>query len=97
MVVVLDGGLASTLQASGHEVDGHPLWSAKLLHDNPGAIVEAHAKFIEAGADVLITASYQVFYKFLKYLGCSHHSQFSGMISLSSTWNVLITASYQVW
>ena len=60
MVTILDGGLATTLQAAGHDVEGHPLWSAHLLSVQPRAIVDAHAQFIEAGADVVTTASYQV-------------------------------------
>ncbi|KAF0314386.1 Homocysteine S-methyltransferase 1 [Amphibalanus amphitrite] len=59
MVTILDGGLATTLQAAGHDVEGHSLWSAHLLSTQPRAIVDAHAQFIEAGADVVITASYQ--------------------------------------
>ncbi|KAK8373231.1 hypothetical protein O3P69_017369 [Scylla paramamosain] len=35
---VVDGGLASTLQAEGYEVDGDPLWSARLLATHPSAI-----------------------------------------------------------
>lgn len=57
-VVVLDGGLATTLEARGAELDDG-LWSAGLLLDDPAAIRDAHAAFLEAGADCLITASYQ--------------------------------------
>lgn len=35
---ILDGGLASTLQDSGYSLDGHPLWSARLLAVDPQAI-----------------------------------------------------------
>jgi S-methylmethionine-dependent homocysteine/selenocysteine methylase len=35
------------------------LWSARLLRDDPAAIVEAHAAFAAAGAQVATTASYQ--------------------------------------
>jgi len=59
MVFVLDGGLASTLQESGYDVDGNPLWSAHLLYTNPDAIIEAHTNFIKAGANIVISASYQ--------------------------------------
>lgn len=38
----LDGGLASTLQDSGFQLDGHPLWSARLLAVNPESIKEVH-------------------------------------------------------
>ena len=60
MATILDGGLATTLQDAGYDVEGHPLWSAHLLKTEPQAIVDAHSKFIEAGAEIVTTASYQV-------------------------------------
>jgi homocysteine S-methyltransferase len=56
--VVLDGGLATQLEAAGHDL-GDELWSARLLAENPDAIVAAHRAFIDAGAQVITTASYQ--------------------------------------
>jgi S-methylmethionine-dependent homocysteine/selenocysteine methylase len=56
--VVLDGGLSTELQARGHDVSS-ALWSARLLRDDPAAIVAAHAAFAVAGAQVATTASYQ--------------------------------------
>jgi S-methylmethionine-dependent homocysteine/selenocysteine methylase len=56
--VVLDGGLSTELEARGHDV-GSALWSARLLRDDPEAIVAAHAAFAAAGAQVATTASYQ--------------------------------------
>jgi S-methylmethionine-dependent homocysteine/selenocysteine methylase len=56
--VVLDGGLSTELEARGHDV-GSALWSARLLRDDPAAIVAAHAAFAAAGAQVATTASYQ--------------------------------------
>jgi homocysteine S-methyltransferase len=58
-VVVLDGGLATTLEAAGHDLSG-PLWSARLLAEDPGAIVAANQAFLAAGAEVVTTASYQL-------------------------------------
>jgi homocysteine S-methyltransferase len=57
-VVVLDGGLATLLEARGHDLSSD-LWSARLLTDDPQAIVAAHAEFFAAGAQVATTASYQ--------------------------------------
>jgi homocysteine S-methyltransferase len=57
--VVLDGGLATELETQGHDLSS-ALWSARLLHDDPGAVVAAHAAFAAAGAQVATTASYQV-------------------------------------
>ncbi len=56
--VVLDGGLATALEARGHELSS-ALWSARLLVDAPGEIRAAHAAYLAAGADCVITASYQ--------------------------------------
>src|SRR6185503_2669683 len=56
--VVLDGGLSTELESRGHDVTS-ALWSARLLRDDPGAIVAAHAAFAAAGAQVATTASYQ--------------------------------------
>ena len=57
-VFILDGGLATELEAQGHQLsDG--LWSARLLHDAPEAIQQVHTDYLSAGADCIITASYQ--------------------------------------
>jgi homocysteine S-methyltransferase len=56
--VVLDGGLATQLEAAGHDLRDE-LWSARLLAENPDAIVAAHRAFLDAGAQVITTASYQ--------------------------------------
>jgi homocysteine S-methyltransferase len=56
--VVLDGGLATQLESQGHNLNS-ALWSARLLHDNPEAIVQAHLAYFTAGAQVATTASYQ--------------------------------------
>ena len=55
--VVLDGGLATELEANGHDLRD-ALWSARLLRDDPQAIEDVHVAYFEAGADVAITASY---------------------------------------
>jgi homocysteine S-methyltransferase len=57
-VVVLDGGLATQLEAQGHDLSDD-LWSARLLRDEPAAILQAHQTFFRAGASVATTASYQ--------------------------------------
>jgi len=55
---IIDGGLSTELAAAGHDLSDH-LWSARLLRDEPQAIVDAHAAFLRAGATVSTTASYQ--------------------------------------
>jgi homocysteine S-methyltransferase len=56
--VILDGGLSTELESQGHDVSS-ALWSARLLRDDPAAIVAVHAAFAAAGAQVATTASYQ--------------------------------------
>jgi homocysteine S-methyltransferase len=57
-VIVSDGGLATELEAQGHDLsDG--LWSARLLADDPVAIRAAHLAYFRAGAAIATTASYQ--------------------------------------
>jgi homocysteine S-methyltransferase len=57
-VVVLDGGLSTELERQGSDISGR-LWSARLLRDDPAAVVAVHRTFFAAGADVATTASYQ--------------------------------------
>lgn len=62
--IVLDGGLGTLLESHGHDLSS-PLWSARLLADDPDAIRRGHAEFFAAGARVAITSSYQVGYEAL--------------------------------
>ncbi|MEI8056129.1 MAG: homocysteine S-methyltransferase [Actinomycetes bacterium] len=54
----IDGGLASELEARGHDLSGS-LWSARLLRDDPSAIRDVHRAYFAVGATVGISASYQ--------------------------------------
>jgi homocysteine S-methyltransferase len=56
--LVLDGGLSNQLADQGCDLSD-ALWSARLLADAPEQIEAAHAAYVRAGAQVLITASYQ--------------------------------------
>lgn len=56
--VLLDGGLATELEARGHDLSD-PLWSAGLLADAPRDIAAVHAAYFRAGARIATTASYQ--------------------------------------
>ncbi|RKS92864.1 homocysteine S-methyltransferase [Microbacterium sp. AG790] len=59
--LVLDGGLGTLLEARGNDLSGR-MWSARLLRDDPDEVRAAHAEFVDAGADVLVTSSYQLAY-----------------------------------
>lgn len=58
-IVLIDGGLSTQLERMGHDVVG-PLWTARLLVERPQVVEAAHRAFVDAGARVVITASYQV-------------------------------------
>jgi homocysteine S-methyltransferase len=57
-VVILDGGLATELEARGFDLSDR-LWSARLLLTHPDAIEDVHLDYFRAGAQVATTASYQ--------------------------------------
>ena len=54
----IDGGLSGELENLGHDLSDD-LWSARLLRDSPESIAQVHRQYVEAGARVIITASYQ--------------------------------------
>jgi homocysteine S-methyltransferase len=56
--LVLDGALATELERRGADLRD-PLWSAKLLIEQPDLIRAVHLNYFEAGADVATTATYQ--------------------------------------
>ncbi|MCG8466711.1 MAG: homocysteine S-methyltransferase [Gemmatimonadetes bacterium] len=56
--IVLDGGLATELEARGADLND-TLWSAKLLLEDPDAIRRVHTSYLNAGADCIATATYQ--------------------------------------
>jgi homocysteine S-methyltransferase len=56
--LIADGGLATELEARGHDLSD-ALWSARLLVDAPQEITAVHMTFFRAGAMIATTASYQ--------------------------------------
>lgn len=57
-VLVIDGALATELERRGFDLKDD-LWSAKILLEQPAAIKQLHYDYFKAGADCVITASYQ--------------------------------------
>lgn len=57
-VMILDGGLATELEARGCDLSDD-LWSARLLMDRPELIGDIHREYLRSGADCIVTASYQ--------------------------------------
>jgi homocysteine S-methyltransferase len=60
----LDGGLSTALELNGNRLSTS-LWTGELIRTAPEEITKAHLDFINAGAEIIITSSYQ-----LSYLGC---------------------------
>ncbi|TID21781.1 homocysteine S-methyltransferase [Venturia nashicola] len=56
--VVVDGALATELEARGCDLNS-ALWSAETLIHKPELIYQVHLDYFLAGADVAITSSYQ--------------------------------------
>jgi homocysteine S-methyltransferase len=56
---VLDGGLATELERAGCNL-ANPLWSGEVLRTQPEKVFAVHRSYLEAGADCLLTASYQL-------------------------------------
>ena len=56
---ILDGGMATELEKLGCDLSG-PLWSAHVLREQPEKVAAVHAGYLAAGADCILTASYQV-------------------------------------
>lgn len=57
-VVLLDGGLATELERRGKDLHD-PLWSARVLVEDPDVIRDVHEAYFAAGADIAISSSYQ--------------------------------------
>ena len=63
-MIKLDGGLSTALENNGNKLTTS-LWTGELIRSNPAQITKAHLDFINAGAQIIITSSYQ-----LSYSGC---------------------------
>lgn len=59
---IIDGALGTYLEEKGYDVKDK-LWSAKFLTHNPQAIKDIHTDYLRAGANCIITASYQASYE----------------------------------
>ena len=62
----VDGGLSTALELNGNRLTTS-LWTGELIRTAPDQITRAHLDFINAGAEIIITSSYQ-----LSYLGCGN-------------------------
>ncbi|XP_076749726.1 betaine-homocysteine S-methyltransferase [Xylocopa sonorina] len=59
-IKILDGGFSTQLAIHvDDKIDGDPLWTARFLITNPKAIISTHLDFLKAGADIILTNTYQ--------------------------------------
>ncbi|MCP4898952.1 MAG: homocysteine S-methyltransferase [bacterium] len=68
--MLIDGGLSTQLEAQGCTLNSD-LWTAELLLSQPQSIVDAHLAYLRAGAECIITASYQASLRGFESLGIS--------------------------
>lgn len=57
-VTVIDGGLSTALEDLGADISG-TAWTARAVREEPALLEGAHRAFVEAGASIITTASYQ--------------------------------------
>ncbi|PCH35837.1 Homocysteine S-methyltransferase [Wolfiporia cocos MD-104 SS10] len=70
-ILVLDGGLGTTLEDVFHHDISSPLWSAQPVEHNPELIIGAHTAFLDARADIILTATYQSSFETFERAGYS--------------------------
>lgn len=59
-ITVIDGGFSTQLAAYvGTNIDGDPLWSARFNAVQPEAVIQSHLDFLNAGAEIILTNTYQ--------------------------------------
>ncbi|KAH8263279.1 hypothetical protein KR044_006692, partial [Drosophila immigrans] len=59
-LLVKDGGFGTQMTVHvGNSVDGDPLWSARFNATNPTAVINTHLDFLQNGADMILTNTYQ--------------------------------------
>lgn len=56
-IALLDGGLGQEINKRS-KTDTHPLWSIKVMIDEPEVVIDVHSEFIAAGARVICLNTY---------------------------------------
>ncbi|XP_015112831.2 uncharacterized protein LOC107038316 [Diachasma alloeum] len=59
-ISIIDGGFSTQLSTHvGDKIDGDPLWTARFLATHPEAVMATHLDFLRAGAEIILTNTYQ--------------------------------------
>ncbi|HCY85699.1 MAG TPA: homocysteine S-methyltransferase [Desulfobacteraceae bacterium] len=69
-ILVVDGAMGTQLEQRGCDLND-PIWSARLLAESPETVAAVHTDYLKAGADCLITASYQATFEGFSARGVS--------------------------
>ena len=56
-IAFLDGGLGQEIQKRS-VIDAHPLWSVKVMFDQPDIVTKVHQDFVMSGARVICLNTY---------------------------------------
>lgn len=57
-IIFLDGGLGQEIHNRSSNPNAHPLWSLKVMYDEPELVTQVHYEFIKAGSKVLSLNNY---------------------------------------
>ena len=77
--ILMDGGLATALEDQGNTFTSE-LWTGELLKSAPDQIRDAHAAFVKAGAQVIITSTYQVSFPGCLAKGWTHQEVVDALV-----------------
>ena len=88
----LDGGLSTALENNGNKLTTS-LWTGELIRTNPAQITKAHLDFINAGAQIIITSSYQLSYSGCGARGWSEAETNQGLIAATALAKRAVTES----
>ncbi len=91
-MIKLDGGLSTALENNGNKLTTS-LWTGELIRTNPAQITKAHLDFSNAGAQIIITSSYQLSYSGCGARGWSEDETNQALIASTALANKAVTES----
>ena len=91
-MIKLDGGLSTALESNGNKLTTS-LWTGELIRTDPAQITKAHLDFINAGAQIIITSSYQLSYSGCGARGWSEAETNQGLIAATALAKKAVTES----
>ena len=83
-IKIFDGGMGTELERQGAKINDSELWSTKILLGSPSLIKNVHKSFLQNGARIIGTTSYQLSPETLDRFCCDRQKQQRGEKSSSS-------------